>query len=148
MQRPEVDPRLEVFLGGTCLLQCVGPRKRPFHTIIPGFVTREGRPVMSFGVMGGQMQTQGHAQMMVRIFSYGQNPQAAADAPRWRVIGGCEVALEAGFAPEVIDDLTARGHRITIQAGGGFGGAQLIYRLDDGYAAASESRKDGQAVGF
>lgn len=126
----------------------VGPRKRPFHTIIPGFVTRGNRPAMSFGVMGGPMQPQGHLQMMVRVFIYGQNPQAAADAPRWQVLGDGRVALESGFAPDVIDELNARGHRIETANPAAMGGAQLIYRLEDGYCAASDPRKDGQAVGF
>lgn len=129
----------------------VGGGKRPFHTIIPGFVTQNGAPLMSFGVMGGPMQPQGHAQMVVRLRDYGQNPQAASDAPRWRVVEGLGVAVEGGFRPDVLDDLTARGHQLTQtapEASFSFGGAQLIYRLEDGYLAASDSRKDGQAVGF
>lgn len=126
----------------------VGGRKRPYHTIIPGFVTSNGKPLMSFGVMGGPMQPQGHAQMMVRIFDYGQNPQAASDAPRWRVIGGLKVALERGFDSAVIKELLARGHDINIEGNSSFGGAQLIYRLEDGYCAGSDHRKDGQAVGY
>lgn len=126
----------------------VGPAKRPFHTIIPGFVTRSNQPVMSFGVMGGPMQPQGHLQMMVRIFIYGQNPQAAADAPRWQVLDDGRIALEKGFAPEVLDDLTARGHRIITARPEIMGGAQLIYRMQDGYCAASDPRKEGQAVGY
>lgn len=127
---------------------CVGPRKRPFHTIIPAFVTRGGSPLMSFGVMGGPMQAQGHVQMMTRIFDHGQNPQAASDAPRWQFIDGLEVLLEAGFYAATIDGLRARGHAVRIEGPEAFGGAQLIYRLDDGYLAASDHRKDGQAVGF
>jgi gamma-glutamyltranspeptidase/glutathione hydrolase len=126
----------------------VGPRKRPFHTIIPAFVTRAGQPLMSFGVMGGGMQPQGHVQMITRIFDHAQNPQAASDAPRWRVMGGTQVLLETGIAPEVADDLKSRGHDATIAEFGQFGGAQLIYKLDDGYVAGSDHRKDGQAVGF
>ncbi len=124
--------------------------KRPFHTIIPGFLTQNGQPLMSFGVMGGPMQPQGHAQMVVRLCDYGQNPQAASDAPRWRVAGGREVHVEPGFKPDVLDDLRSRGHEVKVEgsAFGGFGGAQLIYKLEDGYLAASDSRKDGQAVGF
>jgi gamma-glutamyltranspeptidase/glutathione hydrolase len=128
----------------------VAPRKRPFHTIIPAFVTKNGKPVMSFGVMGGSMQAQGHAQMMIRLADYGQNPQAAADAPRWRVDEGLDVSVEHGVPAAVVDDLRARGH-LTTQAGRwntDFGRAQLIYKLDDGYFAASERRTDGQAVGF
>ena len=127
----------------------VAGRKRPFHTIIPGFVTQDARPVMSFGLMGGHMQSQGHAQMMVRIFAYGQNPQAAADAPRWHITPEGRVAIERGCRPQVYEDLTRRGHELVLENPlGFFGGAQLAYRMDDGYAAASEPRKDGQAVGF
>ena len=125
--------------------------KRPFHTIIPGFLMQGDAPLMSFGVMGGPMQPQGHAQMVMRICDYGQNPQTASDAPRWRVVEGLEVAVEQGFKPEVLDELTARGHQLTEtapEASFSFGGAQLIYRLEDGYLAASDHRKDGQAVGF
>jgi gamma-glutamyltranspeptidase/glutathione hydrolase len=123
--------------------------KRPYHTIIPGFVTRQGQPVMSFGVMGGWMQTQGHVQMMTRIFDYGQNPQAASDAPRWQVDENFDLLLESGFPAEVADDLRRRGHPVTTNVRSGvFGGAQLIYRLEDGYCAGTDWRKDGQAVGF
>ena len=128
----------------------VGPRKRPFHTIIPAFITRDGRPEMSFGVMGGSMQAQGHAQVMVRFADYRQNPQAAADAPRWRVGENLDVNIEHGVPAAVIDDLKSRGHRMA-QAdrwSTDFGRAQLIYRMEDGYLAASERRTDGQAVGF
>ncbi len=125
--------------------------KRPFHTIIPGFLMQGNHPLMSFGVMGGPMQPQGHAQMVVRLRDYGQNPQTASDAPRWRVVEGLEVAVEKGFKPDVLDELSARGHQLTEtapEASFSFGGAQLIYRLEDGYLAASDHRKDGQAVGF
>ncbi len=128
----------------------VGPRKRPFHTIIPAFVTQNGRPVMSYGVMGGSMQAQGHAQVMIRLADYHQNPQAASDAPRWRLDLAGDVNIEDGVSAAVIDDLKSRGHRM-IQAdrwSTDFGRAQLIYKLDDGYLAASERRTDGQAVGF
>ena len=122
---------------------------RPYHTIIPGFVTRAGQPVMSFGVMGGHMQPQGHLQMMVRIFDYGQNPQAASDGPRWRVEEDFGLWLEPGFGPAVIQELRRRGHTVHADAGPGrFGGAQLIYRMDDGYCAGTDWRKDGQAVGY
>lgn len=129
----------------------VGPRKRPFHTIIPGFVTRDGKPVMSFGVMGGAMQAQGHVQMAIRILMHGQNPQAASDAPRWQVLDGGEIAVEAAMAPSVVDGLRALGHEVTIQTGWAnqsFGGAQLIFKTDDGYVAGSDQRKDGHAVGY
>jgi gamma-glutamyltranspeptidase/glutathione hydrolase len=105
--------------------------KRPYHTIIPAFTTKDGQPVMSYGVMGGPMQPQGHAQMMIRMFDYNQNPQAACDAPRWQVFAENVVGVESGMPP------AAR-----------FGGGQLIYKLDDGYCGASDWRKDGQAAGY
>ncbi len=123
--------------------------KRPYHTIIPGFATRDGLPVMSFGVMGGHMQPQGHVQMMVRIFDYRQNPQAASDAPRWCLLEDVRVAVEPGFSPGVLDDLSDRGHDIvTGLPEQTFGGAQLIYKMDGHYVAASDHRKDGSAIGF
>jgi gamma-glutamyltranspeptidase/glutathione hydrolase len=126
----------------------VGGAKRPFHTIIPAFVMKGAQPLMSYGVMGGPMQAQGHVQMLIRTAVYDQNPQAAADAPRWQVLQGQQVGVEAGFAPDVVEKLEERGHRIQILSGGSFGGAQLIYKLNDGYCAASDPRKDGQAVGY
>jgi len=101
-------------------------------------------------VMGGFMQPQGHVQMMLRIFAHGQNPQAASDAPRWFVDEGGRVFVERGFAPAVLDDLRARGHDVTEESSAGrYGGAQLIMRLETGgYLAASDHRKDGQAVGY
>ena len=126
----------------------VGPNKRPFHTIIPAFVTNKDGPLMSFGVMGGPMQPQGHAQMMIRIFEYGQNPQAAVDAPRWQVKEGLKVSVESGFSKNVLDNLIEKGHKISKGHFVEFGGAQIIYKLENGYLAASDPRKDGQAVGF
>jgi gamma-glutamyltranspeptidase/glutathione hydrolase len=128
----------------------VAPRKRPFHTIIPGFITRDGRPLMSFGVMGGSMQAQGHTQVMLRMVDYHQNPQAAADAPRWRVDEDLTVNVEQGVPDAVLAELRSRGHNM-VQAdrwSTDFGRAQLIYRMEDGYLGASERRTDGQAVGF
>ncbi len=186
--------------------------KRPYHTIIPAFVTKDGEALMSFGVMGGPMQPQGHAQIMIRMFDYGQNPQTACDAPRWllersydsrlctkgstrlleqsygnrlctkgstrllersydsrlspegskrQVFENLEVAVEPGFDPAVLREMERRGHRfVTDKEYWCFGGAQLICRLmekDKGsmerggsfsYCAASDPRKDGQAVGF
>jgi len=131
----------------------VGPAKRPFQTIIPGFVTVNGRPRMSFGVMGGPIQAQGHVQMMVRTQLFGQSPQAASDAPRWRVDGGRAVGVEKAMPAAVCADLTRLGHQITVEdqdTSFGFGGAQLIQVLEvgAGYVAGSDHRKDGQAVGF
>lgn len=130
--------------------------KQPFHTIIPAFVTKNSpqtghrEPVMSFGVMGGPMQPQGHAQMMIRMFEHAQNPQAAIDAPRWQVFPDMEVALEPGFSDEVIIDLSKRGHRITQEREfWWFGGAQAIAKLSkEHYVSGSDPRKDGQAVGY
>jgi gamma-glutamyltranspeptidase/glutathione hydrolase len=127
----------------------VASGKRPYHTIIPGFVTKDGKSLMSFGVMGGHMQPQGHVQMMIRIFHDAQNPQAACDAPRWNLLEDFRIAVEPGIEPEVLNELTARGHTIVQESPSGiFGGAQLIYKLEHGYIAASDPRKDGQAVGF
>ncbi len=128
----------------------VGPGKRPYHTIIPGFVTRAGEPVMSFGVMGGHMQHQGHVQLVTRIFDHGENPQAAMDAPRWHVTPDFRVILEAGFPEAVAGDLASRGHSVEVSAEQDlFGGAQSICRLPDGgYCAASDHRKEGAAVGY
>ena len=126
----------------------VGPEKRPYHTIIPAFVTKNSKPLMSFGVMGGSMQPQGHAQMMIRIFEYQQNPQAAIDAPRWRIMQGQQVNLEPDFNRETKMRLEEMGHQVYNGHYFEFGGAQIIYKLENGYLAASDPRKDGQAIGF
>jgi len=136
------------------------PGKRPFHTIIPAFVTRDGQPLMSFGVMGGDMQPQGHVQVLVNMIDFGMNLQEAGDAPRLRHDGsssptdevmtdGGELALEPGFDPAVIAELQRRGHRLAKERGD-FGGYQAIRRdpVTSVYAGASESRKDGHAAGF
>ena len=132
--------------------------KRPFHTIIPGFLTREvdgeTLPQMSFGVMGGNMQPQGHLQTLVRMLVHRQQPQAACDAPRWKVASGLNVDFESTLAPALLSDLTARGHRFeaTADAYMDYGSGQFIWKLsetlDDGYVAASDSRRDGQAAGY
>lgn len=127
----------------------VGPRKKPFHTIIPGFATRDGQPLASFGVMGGPMQAQGHVQLITRLIDYDQNPQAASDAPRWQVLGDFSVALEPGFPRPVAEALAARGHAVHYETSDrAFGGAQLIWKTPDGYVAGSDHRKEGQAGGF
>ena len=131
----------------------VGPGKRPFHTIIPAFLTKDGAPVMSFGVMGGDMQPQGHLQTLVRMLDYNQQPQAACDAPRWRYNAGM-VNTEVGMPPATVQGLRELGHRIESFADSyqDFGAGQFIWRLGDpaveGYAAASDPRRDGQAAGF
>jgi len=129
----------------------VGPGKRPLNTIIPGFMMRGGKPVMSFGVMGGPMQAQGHLQIALRTALYGQNPQTASDAPRWRFVKGRQVAMEAGMDEALIAGLAERGHEIVREApdaSWAFGGAQLICKTKCGYVAGSDHRKDGCAVGF
>ena len=127
----------------------VGPNKRPYHTIIPGFVTKDDVAVMSFGVMGGTMQPQGHVQVLARIADHGQNPQAACDAPRFRWVQGMQVSCEAGFPRSTLDELRQRGHDlIAVDDYNQFGSCQAIWRLDDGYFAASDPRRDGQAAAF
>ncbi|MGH3635469.1 MAG: gamma-glutamyltransferase family protein, partial [Mycobacterium sp.] len=127
----------------------VGPHKRPYHTIIPGFMTKDGTPVMSFGVMGGTMQPQGHVQLVARIVDHQQNPQAACDAPRFRWVQGNQIACEKSFGQSTLDDLHRRGHELVIVDDyHQFGSCQAIWRLDDGYVAVSDPRRDGQAAGF
>ena len=129
----------------------VGGGKRPFQTIIPAFLSEGGAPRCSFGVMGGPMQAQGHVQMVLRLVDHAQNPQAAADAPRWRVVAGRELAVESSFPAATLDGLRALGHELAAtapEASFAFGGAQLVWRGSDGYVAGSDPRKDGQAVGF
>jgi gamma-glutamyltranspeptidase / glutathione hydrolase len=127
----------------------VGPNKRPYHTIIPGFLTKDGASVMSFGVMGGPMQPQGHVQVVARIVDHGQNPQAACDGPRFLWTQGLQVCCEPGFPPATLDELQRRGHQlVTTDDYGQFGSCQAIWRLDGGYLAVSDPRRDGQAAGF
>ena len=127
----------------------VGPNKRPYHTIIPGFLTKDGAPVMSFGVMGATMQPQGHLQVVVRIAEHGQNPQAACDGPRFRWVQGMRVSVEQGFPPATLEELRRRGHElVTVNDYNQFGSCQAIWRLADGYLGVSDPRRDGQAAGF
>ncbi|MBF7144051.1 MULTISPECIES: gamma-glutamyltransferase family protein [Pseudomonas] len=130
----------------------VAPGKRPFHTIIPGFVMNaDGTPLMTFGLMGGPMQAQGHLQMMMRILRYKQNPQAAADAPRWRIEAGLKVAVEKTFDPDVVKALRDKGHDIDVEEPSGvfaFGGAQIIQRTEHGYVGGSDPRKDGLVAAY
>ena len=160
----------------------VAPGKRPFHTIVPAFLSKpkacllplppgEGRgegsgggaggaggagiePVMSFGVMGANMQPQGHVQTLTRMVDYQQSPQAACDAPRWRYNAGLEINVESAMNPATVQALAARGHQMEVinDSYQDFGAGQFIWRAGDpaveGYVAASDSRRDGQAVGF
>jgi gamma-glutamyltranspeptidase/glutathione hydrolase len=128
----------------------VGGGKRPYHTIIPGFVTKDGAPLAAFGVMGGPIQPPGHVQTLVRLVDYGMNPQAVLDAPRWKVAPNGAVDLEASASPDLRAKLIAMGHVIAAQPDSymDFGAGQFIVEGDDGYVAASDPRRDGQASGF
>jgi gamma-glutamyltranspeptidase/glutathione hydrolase len=128
----------------------LAPGKRPFHTIIPGFLTRDGAAIGPFGVMGGHMQPQGHAQMIVNTIDYGLNPQASLDAPRWYWDHGRKVWLEQSVPPTLAQELAERGHEVVIaQERGLFGRGQIIWRLPTGaYVAGSDGRADGYAVGY
>lgn len=134
--------------------------KRPFHTIIPCFITKDGKPWVSFGVMGGAMQPQGHAQIVVNLVDFGMNLQEAGDAPRIqhegsseptgeKMINGGDLYLESGFEYEVIRKLVTMGHKVGYNVGG-YGGYQAIMwdEKNKVYLGASESRKDGQAIGY
>jgi gamma-glutamyltranspeptidase / glutathione hydrolase len=127
----------------------VGPRKRPFHTIIPAFMTKGAEAVMGFGVMGGFMQAQGHLQMALRRVDHGQNPQAMIDAPRWRV-DGAVVNVEEAMPAQASEALRRLGHSVVAHErfDTDFGRAQIILKTEGGYVGASEWRTDGQAVGF
>jgi gamma-glutamyltranspeptidase/glutathione hydrolase len=132
----------------------VAPGKRPFHTIIPAFLTKDGQPVMSFGVMGANMQPQGHMQTLVRMLDYKQSPQTACDAPRWRYNAGLEINVEQQLDKATVSELQARGHAVEVINDNyqDFGAGQFIWRAGDprreGYIAASDSRRDGLAAGF
>jgi len=132
----------------------VAPGKRPFHTIIPAFLSQNGQPVMSYGVMGGNMQPQGHLQTLVRMLDYGQNPQAACDAPRWRCNKGLSINVEGSMNAHTVQGLKDLGHELEVinDTYMDFGAGQFIWRMGDpkvqGYLAASDPRRDGQAVGF
>jgi gamma-glutamyltranspeptidase/glutathione hydrolase len=155
-----LQDRGELFDLRPGLANSYAPGKRPFHTIIPAFVTKDGLPFLSFGVMGGATQPQAHAQIMMNIIDFGMNVQEAGDAPRLIHVGssqptgeemtdGGQVQLESGFAYETVRELMERGHKVE-WAVGPYGGYQAI-RYDaeqDVYYGASESRKDGQAAGF
>ena len=127
----------------------IAPGKRPFHTIIPAFLTKDGRPQMSFGVMGGNMQPQGHLQTLVRMLLHRQHPQAACDAPRWRFNQGLEINVEGSMPEATVRGLLERGHRVDVinDSYQDFGAGQFIWRLGDpateGYVAASDPRRDG-----
>ncbi len=158
--------RGEMFVLKNCYIKprhpnCYAPGKRPFQTIIPAFVTKDGKPWLSYGVMGGAMQPQGHVQILLNMIDFGMNLQEAGDAPRIQHDGsteptgqntamsdGGEVDLESGYAIETIRALMRKGHSVRF-ADGPYGGYQAIMvNPDGGYIGASESRKDGQAAGY
>lgn len=130
---------------------CLAPGKRPYHTIIPGFITRGGTALAAFGVMGGDMQPQGHVQVVLGLIDHALNPQAAIDAPRVRVLKGREVAVEPAVGPEVVSELARRGHQVkVIGEAAGFGGGQMVWRDPETgvFICGSEPRKDGMAVAW
>jgi gamma-glutamyltranspeptidase/glutathione hydrolase len=141
-------------LNGANAANLVAPGKRPFQTIIPAFLTQNGQPVMSYGVMGGNMQPQGHMQTLVRMLDYGQNPQTACDAPRWRYNAGLSINAESNMDRSTVQGLNDLGHELEVinDSYQDFGAGQFIWRMGDpkvqGYVAASDPRRDGQAVGF
>jgi gamma-glutamyltranspeptidase/glutathione hydrolase len=152
--------RGELFSLDPAAANVYAPGKRPFHTIIPGFVMKDGEPFLSFGLMGGDMQPQGHVQVLTDIIDFGMNVQEADDAARWYHTGNSEVTgepstgigtveMESGFAPEVKGELARRGYRI-MPGTGNFGGYQAIMwdAKNRVYWGASEMRKDGEAIGY
>lgn len=151
--------RGELYSLNPAAANVYAPRKRPFQTIIPGFVMKDGQPFLSFGLMGGDMQPQGHVQVLTDIIDFGMNVQEADDAARWRHYGGAEptgepstgigtVEMESGFDPSVKAELVKRGYKV-VPGSGNFGGYQAIMRAPNGvYWGASEMRKDGQVVGY
>jgi gamma-glutamyltranspeptidase/glutathione hydrolase len=136
----------------------VAPGKRPFHTLIPGFVTKPGptsaadgtgdEPYMSFGLMGGAMQAQGHAQFLINMLVFGQDIQTAMDIGRFRHETGTRVIVEPVIADSVIAGLRALGHEVSVARPSQFGGSQAIIKLPHGYVAGSDPRKDGHAAGY
>lgn len=129
----------------------VAPGKRPFHTIVPGFLMHDGAPLAAFGVMGGHVQAQGHVQLVVRMRDHGQNPQAAIDAPRWHLDERNEVVVERALPTDVVEELRRRGHTVRVddpERPAFFGGAQLVMRVGDAFLGASDGRREGQAGGF
>ncbi len=131
-----LDPELDDYLA---------PRKKPYHTIIPGFLTHEGEAVGPFGVMGAYMQPQGHVQVIMNTVDWLLNPQTALDAPRWQWIAGKEIWLESSVAPEIVEDLRRRGHEVRVlEDDTTFGRGEIIWRDSNGVlAGATEPRADG-----
>jgi gamma-glutamyltranspeptidase/glutathione hydrolase len=132
----------------------VAPGKRPFHTIIPAFLTKDGKPTMAFGVMGGNMQPQGHIQFAIRFIDEHLNPQACSDAPRWRIDDFGKLTVEAAMPADIVEGLTTMGHEVMVMPTNSldFGSAQAIAKINDdadsAYIAGSDHRRDGLAAGF
>lgn len=131
-----LNPELDDYLA---------PRKKPYHTIIPGFLTHDGEAVGPFGVMGAYMQPQGHVQVIMNTVDWLLNPQSALDAPRWQWIAGKEIWLESSVAPEIVEDLRRRGHEVRVlEDDTTFGRGEIIWRDSNGVlAGATEPRADG-----
>ena len=129
---------------------CVAPGKKPYHTIIPGFLMKDGRALGPFGVMGGFMQPQGHVQVLMNMIDYGLNPQEALDAPRWQWLGGRKIEIETGFGNELAEALRRRGHEVTMTDDFiSFGRGQIILRDDNGVLmGATEPRADGTVAAW
>jgi len=156
----DLQDRGELFTLEEGQANTYAPGKRPFHTIIPAFITKDDKPWVSFGVMGGAMQPQGHTQIVVNLIDFGMNLQEAGDAPRIRHDGSSQptgtkmrdggwLNLESGFSYDVIRKLMQMGHRVRYSLGG-YGGYQAIMwdAKNKVYYGASESRKDGEAAGY
>jgi gamma-glutamyltranspeptidase/glutathione hydrolase len=127
----------------------VAGAKRPFHTIIPGFVTRDGAPVAAFGVMGGPIQPPGHVQTITRMIDHRMNAQAVLDAPRWKFVSGVSLELESAAGAALREGLAALGHDVSVPEGSlGFGSGQFVVKAGDGYMAGSDPRRDGYPVGY
>lgn len=123
---------------------CIVPRKKSYHTIIPGFLLKDGKAVGPFGVMGGYMQPQGHVQVVMNLVDFGLNPQQALDAPRWQWMKDKAFAVETGFSPAILKQLQVKGHEVTISADSPlFGRGQMIWKMPDGcLMGATEGRTD------
>jgi len=142
------------FVADPAHPNALAPGKRPFHTIIPAMIVRDGQPWLCYGVMGGDMQAQGHVQVAVNMIDFGMNVQEAIEAPRYRIVGGKRVFLERAVAPEVRRELTALGHELVpsdqVPPGPQYGGGQaiLIDRERGVLQGGSDWRKDGSAIGY
>ena len=150
---PNTGISLQNRAAGFCLdhkhPNCVAGDKKPFHTIIPGFITRDKKPFSSFGVMGGDMQAQGHLQLYRKLVNGERDPQNIINAPRWKLNKDGTLLLEETFGDDILISLETLGHRLKKMPYGSyeFGAAQMIIRSAHGYVAGSEPRRDGQAVG-